>query len=155
MLSNYIWLIGLLLSVVAGAFLWITHMDTFATPREAAEGREIDHHAQAKPVETEHRYKAMPALSPARQAEELVIAQAVKNPELEEELPVVEMEAPVVPDLPDNEDVEMNLKIAAQLKVVGDFEGVTEYAKLILDDSKASQRQKDRAQTLLRRDSSN
>jgi hypothetical protein len=151
--SNYIWLIGLLLSVVAGAVLWITHMNTFAAPRETAEGRDIDHHPQAKPVGTEHRYKAMPALTPTRQVDELVTAEA-EHTDLKEDVPVVEMETPVVPDLPDNEDVEMNFKLAVQLQVLGDFEGVTEYAKLILDDSKASKRQKERAQTLLRRDRS-
>lgn len=153
MLSNYIWLIGLLLSVVAGAILWITHMNTFATPRETGDGRDIDHHGAAKPVEAEHRYKAMPALSPTRPAEEIVTAEAA-HPDLNEGAPVVEMEVPVVPDVPDNEDVELNLKLADQLQVIGDFEGVTEYAKLILDDSKASKRQKERAQTLLRRDKS-
>ncbi|MDF9779167.1 hypothetical protein [Pseudomonas baetica] len=128
-------------------------MNTFETPRETAEGRDIDHHSTAKPVETEHRYKAMPALSPIRPAEEVVTAEAA-HPDLIEDEAVVEMEAPLVPDLPDNEDVELNLKLADQLQVIGDFEGVTEYANLILDDSKASIRQKERAQTLLRRDKS-
>lgn len=153
MFSNYIWLFGLLLSVVAGAILWITHMNTFAAPRETGEGRDIDQHAAARPVEPESRYKAMPALSPTRPSEGVVTAEAT-HPDLIEDVPLVEIEALLVPDIPDNEDVEMNLKVADQLQVIGDFEGVTEYAKLILDDLKASKRQKERAQALLRRDKS-
>ncbi|MGE8065160.1 hypothetical protein [Pseudomonas sp. NPDC089569] len=153
MFSNYIWLLGLFLSVVAGAILWITHMNTFAVHREPADGRDIDQHAAAKPVEAEHRYKAMPALSPTRPAEVLV-ALEVAQPDMNEDAPAVELETMEVPNLPDNEDVELNLKLADQLQVVGDFEGVSEYAQLVLDDSKASKRQKERAQTLLRRDKS-
>lgn len=151
MFSNYIWVLGLILSVVAAAILWINHMNTFATPRDLGEMRDADAQTTNKPIETEHRYKAMPSLSPSVPVDEVPAAE----PEIEspiEEVSELEALSLETPNVPDNEDVEMNLKLADQLQVIGDFEGVDDYARLVLDDLKASSRQKERAQALLRRD---
>jgi hypothetical protein len=149
--SNYIWVLGLILSVVAAAILWINHMNTFATPGDVGEVRDPETHTTSKPVETEHRYKAMPSLSPTIAAAEVPADHDVEE-KLVEDVLAAETKVLEVHDIPDNEDVELNLKLADQLQVIGDFEGVDDYARLVLDDDKASLRQKERAQALLRRD---
>lgn len=151
MFTDYIWVLGLFLSVGAGAFLWINHMNTFATPGDTSDAREGETQTTPKPVSTMHRYQAMPSLSPMLPVTNFEVVESTFVDVVEEEV-VLDVETPEISDIPDDEDVEVKLKLADQLQVIGDFEGVTEYAEMVLADSKASKRQQERAQILLRLD---
>lgn len=146
--SNYVWLAGLVLVVIAIYQLWSIRLNTLEQQRHA-----INHGDESSTLSEVPRrsYPGMPSFVPAAP---IKVA--------EEDVPEDEVRENVMPDsnlvreeadMLDDPDVSMHLKLASQLQVVGDFEGTDYYAKLALEHQHASPKQKERAHNLLRRDS--
>ena len=147
--TNFVWLAGFTLVVISGYLLWSSRLTSIAHSRTSNdEGEDLT----ATPSDIDrHRYKAMPSLVPATPEQEEVIVQHVKEPlaEVVQEIPVTEIS---VGPLADDPDVDMHLKLAVQLQVIGDYEGTEFYAKLAASSTVASVKQRERAQILLRRE---
>lgn len=147
--SNFVWLAGFTLLVISGYLLWSSRFTSIAHSRTSDDEGE-DQAATTSDIDR-HRYKAMPSLVPAIPEQEEVIEQHVKEPQIE-----VAREVPVMEDsvdaLADDPDVDMHLKLAVQLQVIGDYEGTEFYANLAASSAIASVKQRERAQILLRRE---
>ena len=152
--TQIISIIGSVLLLGAIAALWIGRLNSAAGKTS---GSDDGHGAQAgaeeglhpEPVRTmkiemiPHSPPADTPRQPAKTEEVLV--------EPEPEVRAVVEVNEVLPQ-EDCADAALNLQLADQLKVVGDFEGVAEYAKLVLEMKTSSARQRARAQSLLRRE---
>ncbi|ORL52117.1 hypothetical protein B7H18_08820 [Pseudomonas putida] len=146
--SNLIWIIGLVLLVMALAFLWNMKLST-----HAAQSLSLDKQPESAEPETEiPKYKSMPVLAPAPPPVVLEIEHVAPEIEVVEDA-TDESTASVYEPIPDSDDAERMLDLAWKLEVHGDFEGRDEYAKLVLENVEASARQRDRAQAMLRNDS--
>ncbi|MBM5458924.1 hypothetical protein H8F21_15260 [Pseudomonas sp. P66] len=148
--SNLIWIIGLVLLVVALAFLWNLKLSTHAAQSLSLE-KEPETAVPESDVEMP-RYKGMPVLAPAPPPVVIVVEET--EPEMEKvEEARVEVKASVNEAIVDCDDAERMLSLAWKLEVHGDFEGRDEFAKIVLEKPEASPRQRDRAQAMLRNES--
>lgn len=144
--SNLIWIVGLVLLVLALAFLWNLKLSNHASGAQHYEHPpEMSH-----PVNEVRRYQGMPVLAPAPPPVEIIL-EAETVAEEEEIKPEESIDS--LNEVPDCEDAERMLSLAWKLEVNGDFEGRDEFAGMVVDKSNASPRQRDRAQAMLRRDS--
>lgn len=154
MSSELMWVFGVVLLVGSLAMLWNIRMSTHAHTVAGGDSAdaEQDHGEHDLPL---GRYRAMPRLTPttpASSATPATEAVGVHTAPIENQAPQ-KTQAVLEATLPDHEDVELHLTLAGQLQIVGDYEGAAEYASMVVDDQRASIRQRDRAQALLRRDS--
>lgn len=150
MYSEAILVIGVVLLVGALGMLWNIHMSNHAQPATGTEPDDIE--APHSPREAEHgRFRSMPGLAPAAVSTVSKLAPASPEPQKAVE---VEVTSELVATVSDHPDVELHLTLAEQLKTVGDDEGATTYAEMVIDDERASPRQTMLAQALLRRDNS-
>ena len=143
--------LGIALVAVAIGMLWNSRMNAHV---RVATHPKIEPDASVSGNEVPAtRFRAMPGLAPALPADAPVPAKAlVELPaEVINESPIQDPITKV--DQLDHEDVEVQLQLAFQLQVIGDFEGAAEYAQMVSGDDRASSRQVDRAQSLLRRES--
>lgn len=145
--SNLIWIVGLVLLVIALAFLWNLKLSN-----HASEARYYEHTPETShPVNEVRSYKGMPVLAPAPPPVEIVTeAETVTTAE---EIKPEEYKIDNPNEVPDCEDAERMLSLAWKLEVNGDFEGRDEFAGMVVENPDASPRQRDRAQAMLRRDS--
>lgn len=98
------------------------------------------------------RFRPMPGLAPAQPTDAAPATVQAETPaEVIIEEPTQEPISTV--DQQGHEDVEVHLVLAFQLQVVGDYEGADVYAQMAASDERASARQVERAQSLLRRES--
>ncbi|MBM3105679.1 hypothetical protein IIE18_11060 [Pseudomonas sp. V1] len=144
--SQIFGVIGSVLLLGAVAALWIGRLNKAAGSVSDPDERHADVAAEPSPSlkinMPRHLAVAAPAdEEPAKKEQVVEVAAAL----------VDEREVEVRP-LVDCADAAMNLHLADQLKVVGDFEGVAEYAKLVLEMDTASVKQRERAHHLLRRE---
>lgn len=148
--SNVIWIVGLVLLVLALAFLWNMTLSTHAEPmiRVDKEPEIMSQESEA----TSRRYKGMPVLAPASPPAEILLEEPQ---EIADQVIVImaEPDLSTYEDVPDCDDAERMLDLAWKLEVNGDFEGRDEYASMVATKTDASPRQRDRAQAMLRRDS--
>lgn len=150
--SNYVWLAGLVLVVIAIYQLWSIRLNTLEQQRHA-----INHGDDSSTsCEVPRRsYPGMPSFVPAapiKVAEEDV-PETRQIDEVRENVTPDSNQVREEADMLDDPEVSMHLRLASQLQVVGDFEGTDYYAKLALEHQHASPKQKERAHNLLRRDS--
>lgn len=147
--SQIFGVIGSVLLLGAVAALWIGRLNKAAGSVSDPDERHADVAAEPSPSLKINMPRHMavaahddeePAKKEQVDEEEMVAAAQVDEPEVE------------VRPLVDCADAAMNLHLADQLKVVGDFEGVAEYAKLVLEMDTASVKQRERAHHLLRRE---
>ncbi|WP_439126043.1 MAG: hypothetical protein ACNJA3_29520 (plasmid) [Pseudomonas rhizophila] len=144
--SNLIWIVGLVLFVIALAFLWNLKLSNHASKAQIYEHPpEMSH-----PVNEVRRYKGMPVLAPAPPPVEIILETETVTME---EIKPDESKTDHLIEVPDCEDAERMLSLAWKLEVHGDFEGRDEFAGMVVEKSGASPRQRERAQAMLRRDS--
>lgn len=153
-MTEYLGLGGLALVAFSMAALWISRMNSnAATPAAVA-----DHDEHVEPV----RLSAPPVHLQFKLTPDVVVEE-VAGASTKTDVPVKEAEVvkreptsvtPKVQQQPDSESAFEQLKIAESLSLIGDFEGVQEYAELVLADKSASDRQRAQAESLLRNASS-
>ncbi len=153
-MTEYLGLGGLALVAFSMAALWISRMNSnAATPAVVA-----DHDEHVEPV----RPSAAPVHLQFKLTPEVVVEEVVgksTTADVPEKAPeVVKRETTSATTKPqqqaDSESAFEQLKIAESLSLIGDFEGVQEYAELVLADKSASDRQRAQAESLLRNASS-
>ncbi|HHH9441224.1 TPA: hypothetical protein ACP32N_003161 [Pseudomonas aeruginosa] len=151
--SQIFGIIGSVLMLVAIAALWIGRLNSTAKKLTTSDDGHIASATEesGEPVTIRTmKIEMIPHTTPAEvqhQPEKIEVLAAESEPEgpgLIEDVEVLPQE--------DCSDAAINLQLADQLKVVGDFEGVAEYAKLVLEMKTSSARQRARAQSLLRRE---
>lgn len=146
--SNLIWIVGLVLLVIALAFLWNLKLSN-----HASEAQHYEHPPEmSHPVNEVRRYKGMPVLAPAPPPVEIILETETETVTVEE-IKTEESKIDNLNEVPDCEDAERMLSLAWKLEVNGDFEGRDEFAGMVVEKQDASPRQRDRAQAMLRRDS--
>ncbi|HCF1756790.1 TPA: hypothetical protein QEM39_003159 [Pseudomonas putida] len=148
--SQILGVIGSVLLLGAIAALWIGRLNSAAGKASAGEEAHSSNHHLDETLPAKPKINMVPhesatpnQTSPTEPERVIELAKAE-----------VRVEEPVLVTRPevDCDDAAMNLQLADQLLIVGDFEGVAEYAKLVLEMDTASVRQRDRAQILLRRE---
>ncbi|KIL03091.1 hypothetical protein QX25_17965 (plasmid) [Stutzerimonas stutzeri] len=149
MFSELILVIGFVFLAGALGMLWNIHMSTHAQP---ANGTELDdaegNHSLREAVPG--RFRSMPGLAPAIASHASHGAAAIPEPQ---ESADVDANPEMAITASDHPDVQLHLTLAEQLNIVGDHEGATTYAEMVVSDDRASPRQTALAQALLRRDS--
>lgn len=142
--------LGIAFVAIAICILWNSRMNAHV---RVATQPELEPETNAgDQTATATRFRAMPGLAPAQPAAaepETTLADLASEAMTEEP----ETSPVSTPDQPDHEDVDVQLQLAYQLQVIGDFEGAAEYAQMVSSDQRASSRQIERAQSLLRRES--
>lgn len=148
-MTEYLGLGGLALVAFSLSALWISRMYSNAsTPAAVADN---DEHVEpvrlsAAPVHLQFK------LTPDVVVEEVAGA-STKEDVPEKKAEVVRSETvstiPRAQQQVDSESAFEQLKIAESLSLIGDFEGVQEYAELVLADKSASDRQRAQAESLL------
>ncbi|WP_210146903.1 hypothetical protein, partial [Pseudomonas aeruginosa] len=148
--SQILGVIGSVLLLGAIAALWIGRLNSAAGKASAGEEAHSSNHHLDETLPAKPKINMVPHVSATPvQASPTEPERVIEMAKAE-----VHVEEPVLVTRPevDCDDAAMNLQLADQLLVVGDFEGVAEYAKLVLEMDTASVRQRDRAQILLRRE---
>lgn len=148
--SNVIWIVGLVLLVLALAFLWNMKLSNHAEPLLTLE-KETEPNG-GDPEVTARRYQGMPVLAPAPPPVEIVVEDTAIEDEHAEDI-TEQPSTAIYEETPDSDDAERMLELAWKLEVNGDYEGRDEFASMVVDKTDASPRQRDRAQAMLRRDS--
>lgn len=144
--------LGIALVAIAIGMLWNSRMNAHVRAQAHPHSDQgLDTSVSGDATQTA-RFRAMPGLAPTQPAVTVpAIVQAEAPTEVIFEEPTQEPISTV--DQQGHEDVEVHLVLAFQLQVVGDYEGADVYAQMAASDERASTRQVERAQSLLRRES--
>ncbi len=149
-MEEFIAALGIALVAIAIGLLWNSRMNAHA--RAQAHPDLGPNTSVSGDVTPTARFRAMPGLAPTQPAVTMpAIVQDEAPTEVIIEKPTQELITNV--DQQGHEDVEVHLVLAFQLQVIGDYEGADVYAQMAASDKRASIRQVERAQSLLRRDS--
>lgn len=141
--------LGIALVAIAIGMLWYTRMNAHVRAQAHPDlGPDSSVNSEVTPTT---RFRAMPGLAPTQPP---VSEPAITHDEALTDVIIEEpTQDPITTvDQQGHEDVEVHLVLAFQLQVVGDYEGADVYAQMAASDERASSRQVERAQSLLRRE---
>jgi hypothetical protein len=145
--SEFLGYVGLVMVAVATAWLWMARLNSTAVPA-VSHG---DDHEDVERVPSKHSGLTL-VLSPELPSVQ-VESKAQPEPVAHEEEKPRALSYPPADsraEQPDSDSAREQLKIADQLSMIGDFEGVMEYAQLVINDADASDRQRAQAENLIR-----
>lgn len=152
-MSEFLGVTGLAMFAVAVASLWIMRLNKHATSSPSADVMELEeHHVDTTSNSGIFVNLAPPPIipedKPSDESKTEAKVQAPRTPKENSKLAKV-----VTPEQvqPDSEAAAEQLKIAEQLILIGDYEGVVEYANFVSADKDASPKQRAQAENLIRR----
>lgn len=148
-MASFLGYVGVAMMIILIAWVWMNRLSRTASSAGAPVGHDG---VESEPV-SHRRSSPEHSLTP-----QLVSPQNEASSAPKAERQAVDAEQMTEPEavesihnLPDSESAREQLQIASQLQMIGDFEGATQYANLVIEDDSASERQKIQAENLIRR----